>query len=71
MRLHRHSVTKIKITESEFIEALGLGDEGFISAIKHEYVNDYHRVGVGANLVEIEMVKNKWAARKPRPRRKR
>lgn len=72
MKVLRRTEVKVKLTETEFKEALGIEDEGYIQKITHDWVADYHRQGAGANVVEIELVvhKNDYH-RKAHPRRKR
>lgn len=71
MRIHRRTVVTTKMTETEFKEALGLSNEGQIQEIKHEWVADYHRMGAGATVIEIQSVVHEHKQRKAGPQRKR
>lgn len=71
MKIHRRVDTDIKIAQSEFMTALGLGDEGSIAELKIEWDENFHRYGSGASVVIIKTIRHENAKRLPRPRRKR
>jgi hypothetical protein len=73
MNVARRTQTKVMLTHTEFLEALGLEDEGYIqNDIKVEWTPDYHRQGSGATVVTINLIKHKTDRhRKAGPRRKR
>lgn len=70
MKIHRRVDTEIKIVQSEFMEALGLGPEGSISELKIEFDENYHRYGSGASVISIKTIRHEHAKRLPRPLRK-
>lgn len=70
MRIHSRTETEVKITQTEFLEALGLTEGDSIAEISEKWDPDFWRVGAGATVVTIKLTKHKYSKRKPRPRRK-
>lgn len=72
MKIHRRTEIKVKLTDKEFKEALGITEEGYIQKITYDWIADYHRQGTGASVVAVELVlhRNDYH-RKAAPRRKR